>query len=108
MDNGTTGIRVVVRNAEGCLVDGCCEAVKADNSLVVEAIAVRKGLKVAIEKKYQKVVLEMDSRVVHYEVMKKKKARHWKIWPIFKECCAKFQKKNFMLLKEMLIWLQIG
>ena len=73
MDNGTTGIRVVVRNAEGCLVDGCCEAVKADNSLVVEAIAVRKGLKVAIEKKYQKAVLEMDSRVVHYEVIRKKR-----------------------------------
>ena len=50
-DIGVAGIGVVVRNV-GVLVDGCCETVNAENALVVEALAVRRGMKLAIEKNY--------------------------------------------------------
>ena len=45
---------------KGVLVDGFCELTKADNALVVEARAIRRSIKLVIEKKYQKVVVEMD------------------------------------------------
>ena len=51
----------------------------------MEALAVRRGMNLAIEKNYQRVVLEMDSKVIHDEVVKDKVERNWKIWPIIRD-----------------------
>ena len=58
---------------KGVLVDGFCELTKADKALVVEARAIRRSIKLVIEKKYQKVVVEMDSKVVHDEIKCRRK-----------------------------------
>ena len=66
-------------------MDGFCGIAKVDNALIVEAMAIRRGIKLVIKKKYQKVVVEMDSKVVHYEIVKEKMDRNWRIWPIIKD-----------------------
>ena len=50
--NGLAGIGVVVGNVDGALVYGVCKAVMIDYLLVVEALTVRRGLRLAIEKMY--------------------------------------------------------
>ena len=52
------------------MVDGICAITKVDCALVVEALAIRKGFKLAIAKDYKKVEIEMDSLVVYYEITK--------------------------------------
>ena len=49
---GAAGVRVVVKNGNGCLIDGVCEEVLADSPLVVEALVVKKGIKLALDKGY--------------------------------------------------------
>ena len=84
-ESDEAGIGVVVRNAEGKLVDGYSGTVKADNVLVVEAKAVKRGVKLAIEKNYHKVIVEMDSKTVHDEIVKEKMERNWRIWPLMRD-----------------------
>ena len=74
-----------MRNAEGMLVDGYCGIVKADNVLMVEAKAVKRRVKLAIEKNYHKVVVEMDLKTVHDEIVKEKMKRNWRIWPLIRD-----------------------
>ena len=57
----------------------------ADCPLVAEARAVRKGVKLAMEKRFQKVEIEMDSLIVHAEIVNKKKEMQWVIWPIIRD-----------------------
>ena len=57
----------------------------ADCPLVAEALAVRKGVKLAMEKRFQKVEIEMDSLIVHAEIVNKKKEMQWVIWPIIRD-----------------------
>ena len=75
-ESGNVGIRVVVRNVKGVLVDGYSGRVKADNELVVEAMTVRKGIKLVLKKKFQKMVVEMDSKIVYDEIVNEKKERN--------------------------------
>ena len=98
-DSGLAGLRVVVRNENGILIDGVCEAVKADGPLLAEALAVKKGIKLAVEKGYQKVKLEMDSEVVYTEILKNKQEGQWKIRLIMKDIhrlLSNVQYKNFI------------
>ena len=44
----------------------------ADCPLVVEALAIGRGITLVKEKKYKNVELEMNSHIVHSEIMKKK------------------------------------
>ena len=67
------GLGVDVRNSDGMLVEGRNRSSPAMNDLQVEAMVVKEGVKLAIEKKYQKVVMEMDSREIQLVVTKKKK-----------------------------------
>ena len=84
-ENGHAGIKVVVRNYEGSLLNGECDVVMADCLLVVEALAIRKDVKLVIEKRFQKVEIEMDSLIVHAEIVNKKKEMQWVIWPIIRD-----------------------
>ena len=65
----------MVRNYEGSLLNGECDVVMADCLLVVEALAIRKDVKLVIEKRFQKVEIEMDSLIVHTKILNKKKER---------------------------------
>ena len=49
-ENVLTGVEVVVRNENGILVDGICEVVLADSPLVAEALAVRRGISLALKR----------------------------------------------------------
>ena len=53
-DERTSRIGVVVRNANGRLIDGICVAIKADCALLAEALAVREGIKLVVAKGYKK------------------------------------------------------
>ena len=84
-ESDEAGIGVVMRNAEGKLVDGYYGKVKADSVLVVEAKAVKRGVKLAIEKNYHKVIVKMDSKIVHDEIVKEKMEINWRIWPLIRD-----------------------
>ena len=74
--SGTTGGGMVVRNAHGELVDGIRVEVEADCALVTEPIVVREGIKLAVEQKFQKVVVEMDSSMVHFEIVEERRVKN--------------------------------
>ena len=72
VDTGKAGIGVVVRIEEGTLIDGYCGVVKTNNALLVEAMAVREKVKLAMAKGYQRVEIEMDSKVIHLEISRQR------------------------------------
>ena len=45
---------------------------KADNTLMAEAVAVTEGLKLAMAKGYQKMEIEMDSKIIHLKITSQK------------------------------------
>ncbi|XVF02859.1 hypothetical protein REPUB_Repub04eG0210900 [Reevesia pubescens] len=58
-------IGVVVRDNDGKLIDGLGVCVAANSVVMTEAKAVREGLKLVSEKKFPKVVVEMDYAIVY-------------------------------------------
>ena len=49
-ENVLAGVGVILRNENGILVDGICEVVLADSPLVAEALAVRRGISLALKR----------------------------------------------------------
>ncbi|XWS28633.1 hypothetical protein CRYUN_Cryun25bG0087700 [Craigia yunnanensis] len=56
-----TGTRVVIRDSEGRTMDGACCRFLADCALQAEAMAVKKGVSLTIEKRWKRVIVEIDS-----------------------------------------------
>ena len=53
---------VIVRNWQGKLVDGRNRKRVADNALMAEVWALKDGIELSIEKKWQQVIMEIDSK----------------------------------------------
>ncbi|XVE74402.1 hypothetical protein DITRI_Ditri12bG0014100 [Diplodiscus trichospermus] len=82
---GQAGYGVVARNHEGHLLDGSNSVIGTSNALVSEAWAIREGTRLAITKKFQKVVIETDSANVYASIVNKGASHHWIIEPIIKD-----------------------
>ena len=54
----------------------------ADSALMAETLALKDGIGLVIEKKWQRVVLEIDSRELQYVFSNKCKLIDWKIRPL--------------------------
>ena len=76
------GIGVVIRDDEGALMDGVGGEVKADSALMTEALACREGLKLAVNRKYAKVEIEMDLEVLFSYLTKPRIISVWKLRPV--------------------------
>ena len=63
--NKIAGTRIVVRNSEGLLIEGKSRKCFAFCVVHVDALVVKDTISLAIEKKFQKVCLEMYSREKH-------------------------------------------
>ncbi|XWS63309.1 hypothetical protein CRYUN_Cryun06bG0084300 [Craigia yunnanensis] len=98
------GLGVVVRNGDGMLVEGRNRSSLAMNALQIEAMAVKEGVKLAIEKKFQKVEMEMDSREIHLVLTKKSQMTNWRIRPLVldiqKKCWVLFENISWSWLEE--------
>ncbi|OMO70992.1 reverse transcriptase [Corchorus capsularis] len=79
------GIGVVVRDSGGRLLDGACESVKANSAEMVEAYALKKGVELAVQRKFDKVVFETYCRTVYTGVTDSKTTCNWQIGPIVQE-----------------------
>ena len=55
---------VIVRNTEGKVVDGRGKRRMADSVLIAEFFSLRDGIKLVVERKWQKVLLEIDAKGV--------------------------------------------
>ncbi|XWS34958.1 hypothetical protein CRYUN_Cryun21dG0082300 [Craigia yunnanensis] len=64
------GAGVIVRDYKGVVVDGKCRRRMVDSLLMVETLALRKGIGFAIQRKWQNVVLEIDSKELQYVLTK--------------------------------------
>ncbi|XVE75500.1 hypothetical protein DITRI_Ditri12bG0098400 [Diplodiscus trichospermus] len=53
------------------MIAGASKGFKARNVLQAEALALRDGVKLAVEKKYEKVIFENDSKILHTELANK-------------------------------------
>ncbi|XVF26971.1 hypothetical protein REPUB_Repub14bG0066400 [Reevesia pubescens] len=84
-------VGVVVRDDCRNLVDGMCEVVQADSVVVVECIAVNEGLKLATDRKYSKVIVEMDSSIVYNAIKGEKRTANsvanWVVSQAIKGMC---------------------
>ena len=58
---------------------------QAESALLTEALAVKAGVKSAVEHKYHRVVLERDSLLVHKELTATGKRGNWKLKPIIRD-----------------------
>ena len=56
------GSGVIVRNTEGKVVDGRGKRRMADSVLMAEFFSLRDGIKLVVERKWQKVLLEIDAK----------------------------------------------
>ncbi|PPD99288.1 hypothetical protein GOBAR_DD03689 [Gossypium barbadense] len=65
--SGSAGLEVVVRNGQGSLVDGDGAKVIADYPEVIKALAGKLGVELAVKRKYGKIILESDSKIVCQE-----------------------------------------
>lgn len=54
------GFGVVVRNAHGILVDGCCGSMKAASSFAAEALGMRRACQLIVDAGWKFVVIESD------------------------------------------------
>ncbi|OMO94054.1 reverse transcriptase [Corchorus capsularis] len=95
------GIGVVVRDAEGHLLHGLGKQVKGDSALMIEAIAVKTGLKLAKEMRLSNIIVEMDSEVLYKNIVDRGKNRDWRIGPILADIdhlstCIDSIKFNFV------------
>ena len=75
-------IGIVAKNEESRMISGMGKMVDLEGADMVEALAVREGVKLAIKENYQKVVIESDSKQVIDEITGKKDGCSWRIKPI--------------------------
>ena len=59
------GATVVVRDFNGKVVERCSIKFVCESPIVAEAITLRDGLKLVVEKRWQNVSIEIDSKVLH-------------------------------------------
>ncbi|KAH1038530.1 hypothetical protein J1N35_040273 [Gossypium stocksii] len=64
---GSTGLRVVVRNGQSLLVGGDGAKVIANCPEVVKALTVKLGVELVVKRKYGKIILVSDSKIVCQE-----------------------------------------
>ncbi|XVF61200.1 hypothetical protein PTKIN_Ptkin08bG0110800 [Pterospermum kingtungense] len=67
---------LVARDFFGMVIARNEEKVRWDSSILVEAIACREGIKLAIEKRFEKVVFETDSENLFHYITKSKEVEH--------------------------------
>ena len=79
------GAGVIVRDYKGEVVDGKCRRGMAESPLMAEALAVREGVFLALEKKWQKIEIEIDSRELYNGLIMNYKQMDWRIKPIVLE-----------------------
>ncbi|OMO95336.1 hypothetical protein CCACVL1_05429 [Corchorus capsularis] len=60
-DDNRAGIRVVLLDGSGILIDGIAKNVQGNYVLMVESLALKRGVQLAIENKVEKAIFETDS-----------------------------------------------
>ena len=73
------GAGVVVRNSYGDFVDGIDRCFSTANTSQAEVVALRDGVSLAVEKKLQKVIMEINSKEVLYMLTNNYKMIDWKV-----------------------------
>ncbi|XP_058000721.1 uncharacterized protein LOC110633654 [Hevea brasiliensis] len=63
-DNSMAGYGIIVRNAEGSMIDGCAATFTALSPLGIEGVALREAVLFVINRGYSSVILESDSQLL--------------------------------------------
>ncbi|XVF37634.1 hypothetical protein REPUB_Repub20aG0026400 [Reevesia pubescens] len=75
------GTGVIVRKCEGVCINGIRRKMKAENALMVEALALKDGVELVVAEKYMNVVFETNSSQLHY-IISKGKVEDWRLRPL--------------------------
>ncbi|XWS60941.1 hypothetical protein CRYUN_Cryun07bG0082000 [Craigia yunnanensis] len=76
---------VIVRDSNREVIDGYSKKGMAENALMAEVLALKEGIDFVIEKKWQRIVLEIDSKEVYNVVLNKGFGMDWRIKPVVKD-----------------------
>ncbi|OMO68571.1 hypothetical protein COLO4_29577 [Corchorus olitorius] len=79
-----SGIGVVIRNEDAKVVAGLNKTVKVNSSLMAESLAVREGLKLAVNLHVPKLMIEVNSQVLVRNLTNYEKG-DWEIEPIVED-----------------------
>ena len=82
MNNKEAGSGVIARSSEGKFVAGTNRKFTAGSAVQAEAMAVKDAVNLAIERKFQKVCFEMDSKELILVLTNKCSNIDWKIRPL--------------------------
>ena len=85
------------------LVGGKNRRIIALNALHAEALAVKEAINLAIERKFQKVCLEMDFRELYFILSNKCKMIDWRVRPLVLDIQKKLQvvlESKVMLVRK--------
>ena len=69
---------VVARNREGRVLAGKSQWLEMDEAEIAEAMAIKQGVKLEVEQRYQKVIIESDAKVVVERINGREKNRYWR------------------------------
>ena len=48
-------------------------------------MAIREGLKLPVVNGYQRVEVEMDSKIIHSEIKRQRGVKQWMVWPVVRD-----------------------
>ena len=78
VNNKMAAYGVVARNREGRVLAGKSQWLEMDEAEIAEAIAIKQGIKLAVEQRYQKVIIEFNAKVVVERINGRERSRYWK------------------------------
>ena len=78
VNNKKAAYGVVARNREGKVLAGKGQWLDVDEAEIAEAITIKQRVKLAVEQRYQKVIIESDAKVVVERINGREKNRYWR------------------------------
>ncbi|OMO87944.1 reverse transcriptase [Corchorus capsularis] len=82
---GEAAVGVIARGANGMVVDGLGKKVRASSCDMAEVMAVREGIRLAKEKRWERVILETDSQEALTDCIKDDSVCAWEVKPLVQD-----------------------